>query len=224
MSKIFQNKIALVTGASRGLGRAVAKNLAKNGAELILVSRTISALESLDDEIKKLGSNSTIVPLDLEENESIDLLGGEIHKKWGKLDILVSCAGIVGDITPISHLDPKVWNKVINLNLNVNYRIIRSFEPLLKISESADVIFVSDSKNQKLDPYWGAYNISKLGLEALVKTWEKEINLTNIKAHIFNPQDMDTHLRSSFMPGEKNKNLKNPDEVANLLINLIRKN
>ena len=224
MSKIFQNKIALVTGASRGLGRAVAKNLAKNGAELILVSRTISALESLDDEINKLESNATIVPLDLEDNESIDLLGSEINKKWGKLDILVSCAGIVGDITPISHLDPKVWNKVINLNLNVNYRIIRSFEPLLKISERADVIFVSDSKNQKLDPYWGAYNISKLGLEALVKTWEKEINLTNIKAHIFNPQDMDTHLRSSFMPGEKNKNLKNPDEVANLLINLIRKN
>ena len=224
MSKIFQNKIALVTGASRGLGRAVAKNLAKNGAELIIVSRTISALESLDDEINKLDSNSTIVPLDLEDNESIDLLGNEINNKWGKLDILVSCAGIVGDITPISHLDPKIWNKVINLNLNVNYRIIRSFEPLLKISESADVIFVSDSKNQKLDPYWGAYNISKLGLEALVKTWEKEINLTNIKAHIFNPQDMDTHLRSSFMPGEKNKNLKNPDEVANLLINLIRKN
>ncbi len=224
MSKIFQNKIALVTGASRGLGRAVAKNLAKNGAELILVSRTISALESLDDQIKKFESNSTIVPLDLEDNQSIDLLGAEIHKKWGKLDILVSCAGIVGDITPISHLDPKIWNKVINLNLNVNYRIIRSFEPLLKISESADVIFVSDSKNQKLEPYWGAYNISKLGLEALVKTWEKEINLTNIKAHIFNPQDMDTHLRSSFMPGEKNKNLKNPDEVANLLINLIRKN
>jgi NAD(P)-dependent dehydrogenase (short-subunit alcohol dehydrogenase family) len=224
MSKIFQNKIALVTGASRGLGRAVAKNLAKNGAELILVSRTISALESLDDEIKKLESNSTIVPLDLEDNESIDLLGGEIHKKWGKLDILVSCAGIVGDITPISHLDPKIWNKVINLNLNVNYRIIRSFEPLLKISEGADVVFVSDAKNKKLDPYWGAYNISKLGLEALIKTWEKEINLTNIKAHIFNPQDMNTHLRSSFMPGEKNKNLKNPAEMANLLTNLIRKN
>ena len=224
MSKIFQNKIALVTGASRGLGRAVAKNLAKNGAELILVSRTISALESLDDEIKKLESNSTIVPLDLEDNESIDLLGGEIHKKWGKLDILVSCAGIVGDITPISHLDPKVWNKVINLNLNVNYRLIRSFEPLLKISEGADVVFVSDTKTRKLDPYWGAYNISKLGLEALIKTWKKEINLTKIKAHIFNPQDMDTHLRSSFMPGEKNKNLKNPSEMANLLTKLIRRN
>ncbi len=224
MSKIFQNKIALVTGASRGLGRAVAKNLAKNGAELIIVSRTISALESLDDEINKLDSNSTIVPLDLEDNESIDLLGNEINNKWGKLDILVSCAGIVGDITPISHLDPKIWNKVINLNLNVNYRIIRSFEPLLKIPESSDVIFVSDSKNQKLDPYWGAYNISKIGLEALVKTWEKEINLTNIKAHIFYPLDMDTNLRSSFMPGEKNEDLKNPDEMASLLTDLIRKN
>ena len=223
MSKIFQNKIALITGASRGLGRAVAKNLAKNGAELILVSRTISALESLDDEIKSLGSNSTIVPMDLEDNDTIDLLGGEIHKKWGKLDILVSCAGIIGDITPVAHLSPKLWNKVINLNLNVNYRIIRSFEPLLKISENADAIFVSDSKNLELNPYWGAYNISKLGLEALVNTWKKEINLTNIKAHIFIPEDMDTQLRSSFMPGEKNKNLKRPDEIASKLIKLIRK-
>ena len=194
MSKIFQNKIALITGASRGLGRAVAKNLAKNGAELILVSRTISALESLDDEIKSLGSNSTIVPMDLEDNDTIDLLGGEILKKWGKLDILVSCAGIIGDITPVAHLSPKLWNKVINLNLNVNYRIIRSFEPLLKISENADAIFVSDSKNLELNPYWGAYNISKLGLEALVNTWRKEINLTNIKAHIFIPEDMDLSL------------------------------
>ena len=139
MSKIFQNKIALITGASRGLGRAVAKNLAKNGAELILVSRTISALESLDDEIKSLGSNSTIVPMDLEDNDKIDLLGNEIYKKWGKLDILVSCAGIIGDITPVAHLNPKLWNKVINLNLSVNYRIIRSFEPLLKISENVKI-------------------------------------------------------------------------------------
>ena len=108
-------------------------------------------------------------------------------------------------------------------NLNVNYRIIRSFEPLLKISENADAIFVSDSKNLELNPYWGAYNISKLGLEALVNTWKKEINLTNIKAHIFIPDDMDTKLRSSFMPGEKNKNLKQPDEIASKLIKLIRK-
>ena len=223
MSKIFQNKIALITGASRGLGRAVAKNLAKNGAELILVSRTISALESLDDEIKSFGSNSTIVPMNLEDNDTIDLLGGEIHKKWGRLDILVSCAGIIGDITPLAHLSPKLWNKVINLNLNVNYRIIRSFEPLLKISENADAIFVSDSKNLELNPYWGAYNISKLGLEALVNTWKKEINLTNIKAHIFIPEDMDTQLRSSFMPGEKNINLKQPDEIASKLTKLIRK-
>ena len=128
----MKNKVALVTGASRGLGRSIAKSLALGGAELILVGRTISALEELDDEIKSIGSKSTIVPMDLEDNENIDILGGEINKKWGKLDILVSNAGIVGEITPISHLDPKIWNKVINLNLNVNFRLIRSFEPLLK--------------------------------------------------------------------------------------------
>ena len=218
MSEIFKNRIALVTGSSRGLGRSVAKALAKNGAELILVSRNISALENLDDEIKSYGSKSTIVPLDLEENGSIDLLGNEIYKKWGKLDILVSCAGIVGEITPISHLDPKIWNKVINLNLSVNYRIIRSFEPLLKISECADAIFISDLKNEQLNPYWGAYNVSKIGLETLINTWKKEITLTNINAHIFIPDDMDTQLRSSFMPGEKKNKLINPVSYTHLTL------
>ena len=141
----MKNKVALVTGASRGLGRSIAKSLALEGAELILVGRTIGALEELDDEIKSIGSKSTIVPMDLEDNENIDILGGEINKKWGKLDILVSNAGIVGEITPISHLDPKIWNKVINLNLNVNFRLIRSFEPLLKNSDKSYAIFISDS-------------------------------------------------------------------------------
>ena len=127
MQKDMENKIALITGASRGLGRSVAKSLAKKGVELILVARTISALEELDDEIKSIGSKSTIVPMDLDDNEAIDILGGEIHKKWGKLDILVSCAATVGEVTPVSHLDPKIWNKVINLNLSVNFRLIRSF-------------------------------------------------------------------------------------------------
>ncbi len=149
MNNKMKNKVALVTGASRGLGRSIAKSLALEGAELILVGRTISALEELDDEIKSIGSKSTIVPMDLEDNENIDILGGEINKKWGKLDILVSNAGIVGEITPISHLDPKIWNKVINLNLNVNFRLIRSFEPLLKNSDKSYAIFISDSNIKK---------------------------------------------------------------------------
>ena len=144
----MKNKIALITGASRGLGRSVAKSLAKKGVELILVARTISALEELDDEIKSLGSKSTIVPMDLEDNDSIDVLGGEIHKKWGKLDILVSSAATVGEITPVSHLDPKIWNKVINLNLSVNFRLIRSFEPLLKNSNQSYAIFLSDNNSK----------------------------------------------------------------------------
>ena len=149
MQKSMKNKIALITGASRGLGRSIARSLAKKGAELILVARTISALEELDDEIKSLGSKSTIVPMDLEDNEAIDVLGGEINKKWGKLDILISNAATVGEITPISHLDPKIWNKVINLNLSVNFRLIRSFEPLLKNSNQSYAIFLSDN-NSKL--------------------------------------------------------------------------
>ena len=145
-----------------------------------------------------------------------------LNKKWGKLDILVSNAGIVGEITPISHLDPKIWNKVINLNLNVNFRLIRSFEPLLKNSDKSYAIFISDNNIKKINPFWAAYNISKLGLETLVETWKKEITLTNIKAIVFNPGDMKTDLRASFMPGEKNNDLNNPEDISKKIIDLIR--
>ena len=222
MNNMMKNKVALVTGASRGLGRAIAKSLALGGAELILVGRTISALEELNDEIKSIGSKSTIVPMDLEDNENIDILGGEINKKWGKLDILISSAGIVGEITPISHLDPKVWNKVINLNLNANFRLIRSFEPLLKNSNKSYAIFISDNNIKKVNPFWAAYNISKLGLETLVETWKKEITLTNINAIVFNPGDMKTDLRASFMPGEKNNDLSTPEDISKKIIDLIK--
>ncbi|MBT5662660.1 MAG: SDR family NAD(P)-dependent oxidoreductase [Alphaproteobacteria bacterium] len=218
----MKNKIALITGASRGLGRSVAKSLAKKGVELILVARTISALEELDDEIKSIGSKSTIVPMDLEDNEAIDVLGGEIHKKWGKLDILVSSAATVGEVTPVSHLDPKIWNKVINLNLSVNFRLIRSFEPLLKKSNQSYAIFISDNNSKLPKPFWAPYNISKLGLETLIEIWKKEITRTNIKAIIFEPGDMKTAMRASFMPGEKNKNLNNPEDISETIMKLIK--
>ena len=222
MQKDMKNKIALITGASRGLGRSVAKSLAKKGVELILVARTISALEELDDEIKSIGSKSTIVPMDLEDNEAIDILGGEIHKKWGKLDILVSSAATVGEVTPVSHLDPKIWNKVINLNLSVNFRLIRSFEPLLKKSNQSYAIFISDNNSKLPKPFWAPYNISKLGLETLIAIWKKEITRTNIKALIFEPGDMKTAMRASFMPGEKNKNLNNPEDISETIMKLIK--
>ena len=222
MQKSMKNKIALITGASRGLGRSIARSFAKKGAELILVARTISALEELDDEIKSLGSKSTIVPMDLEDNEAIDVLGGEINKKWGKLDILISNAATVGEITPISHLDPKIWNKVINLNLSVNFRLIRSFEPLLKNSNQSYAIFLSDNNSKLLKPFWAPYNISKFGLEILIKIWKKEIERTNIKAIIFEPGDMKTAMRASFMPGEKNKNLNNPEDISEKIADLIK--
>ena len=222
MQKSMKNKIALVTGASRGLGRSIARSLAKKGAELILVARTISALEELDDEIKSLGSKSTIVPMDLEDNEAIDVLGGEINKKWGKLDILISNAATVGEITPISHLDPKIWNKVINLNLSVNFRLIRSFEPLLKNSNQSYAIFLSDNNSKLPKPFWAPYNISKFGLEILIKIWKKEIERTNIKAIIFEPGDMKTAMRASFMPGENNKSLNNPEDISEKIADLIQ--
>ena len=218
----LKNRVAIVTGGAQGFGLAITKRFIESGAKVVIwdidEGEAKKALEKVNSE------NLTYQIVDVSNYEAINSKLSEVEKSHGKIDIFINNAGVAGMNTTVEEYPIDEWNKVINLNLNVNYRIIRSFEPLLKISESADVVFISDSKNKKLNPYWGAYNISKLGLEALVKTWEKEINLTNIKVHIFNPLDMDTHLRSSFMPGERNKNLKNPDEMANLLTNLIRKN
>ena len=221
MKKKLKGKVALIAGSSRGLGRSVAKLLAREGAELILVARTIGALEELDDEIQSIGSRSIIVPMDLEDNDTIDALGQEIYKKWGKLDILISTAAIVGDITPISHLDPKVWDKVININLTVNYRLIRSLEPLLKNSEKAHAIFITDGMIKEIQPFWAPYHISKLGLESLIEIWKKELTLTNIKALTFDPGKMNTELRASFMPGENGQQFNHPDEISKKILSLI---
>src|SRR5581483_6968425 len=174
MSGRLQDRLAVITGASRGIGRAVALGMAAEGAHVILVARTVGGLEEVDDEIRKVGGKATLVPFDLTDFDGIDRLGATIFERWGKLDILVSNAGSLGVLTPMSHFSPKDWDKVIATNITANWRLIRSFEPLLKRSDAGRAIFVTSGAARKNKPYWGGYAMSKAALEAIVKTWAAE--------------------------------------------------
>ena len=167
MNHKYKNKIALITGSSRGLGKYLSIELAKKGFEIILVARTTGALEEQYDKITKIGSKSTIVPLDLSDHDVIDNLGYEINKKWGKLDLFISNAAITAELTPLSHLKPDDWDKIINLNLTTNFRLIRSFEHLLKLSTSASCLFILDKEVNENKPYHAPYSVSKAGLNPL---------------------------------------------------------
>jgi NAD(P)-dependent dehydrogenase (short-subunit alcohol dehydrogenase family) len=169
MSGRLQDRIAVITGASRGIGRAVALGFAAEGAHVILVSRTVGGLEEVDDEIRKVGGKATLVPLDLTDFDAIDRLGANIYERWGKLDVLVGNAGSLGVLTPVSHMEVKAWDKVVATNITANWRLIRSFEPLLKRSDAGRAIFVTSGAAHKNKPYWGGYAMSKAALEALVK-------------------------------------------------------
>ncbi len=220
-NKPLSNHIALITGASRGIGRAVAKRLAGEGAKLILVARTSGGLEELDDEIIAAGGEqSTIVPLDLQNYASIDELGSVINDKYGRLDILIGNAGILGAITPINHLDPDVWQKTIDINLTANYRLIRSMHPLLEKSDAGRAIFVSSGAASGAYAYWGGYAVSKAGLEMLVKIYAAENEKTNICANLINPGAVATSMRSQAFPGEDPDSLNQPADVTELFLEL----
>ncbi|MGI9464773.1 MAG: SDR family NAD(P)-dependent oxidoreductase, partial [Aestuariivirgaceae bacterium] len=187
MSKPLENRIAVVTGASRGIGYAIARQLAMNGAHIIAVARTVGGLEDLDDEITRAGGTATLVPADLQDHAAIDQLGAAIHERWGKLDILVGNAGVLGKLTPLGHLEPKVWDEVMAVNVTANWRLIRSLDPLLQRSDAGRAVFVSSGAAHDIHAYWGAYSISKAALEAMVKTYAAETASTPIRANILNP-------------------------------------
>ena len=182
---MFKEKIAVVTGASRGIGYATSVALAKEGAHVIAIARTVGSLEALDDEIKSVsGASATLVPLDITDYDALDRLGGVIAEKYGKLDILIGNAATLGDITPISHLKPKVWQQLMDLNVTANYRLIRSLDPLLRAADNGRAVFVGSS-NIARDPrhFWGGYATSKAALECLVKTYALEIEKSNLLYH-----------------------------------------
>src|ERR1700749_278855 len=161
MSKILEGRIALVTGASRGIGRAAGMALAKAGAHVILVARTVGGLEEADDEIQKFGGTATLVPMNLRDSEAIDRLGASIYQRWGRLDAFLGNAGMLGQLTPLAHLEPKTFQEVMEVNVNANWRLIRSLDPVLRQSDAGRVLFVTSGAARKHTPYWGAYAVSK---------------------------------------------------------------
>ncbi|MDO8422660.1 MAG: SDR family NAD(P)-dependent oxidoreductase [Parvibaculum sp.] len=224
MSKRLQGRIAVITGASRGIGRAVALGYAAEGAHVILVARTVGGLEEVDDEIAKIGGKATLVPLDLTDFDAIDRLGANIYERWGKLDILVANAGTLGVLTPVSHLEIKAWDKLVNTNMTANWRLIRSFDPLLKRSDAGRAIFVTSGAAHKNKPYWGGYAMSKAAMEALVKTWAAECANTNVRANLLSPGPTRTAMRKQAMPGEDVSTLTRPADLVPLFIEMAMAN
>jgi len=220
-NKPLENRIALVTGASRGIGRASAVALAGAGAHVILIARTVGGLEETDDEIQRIGGTATLVPMNLRDFDAIDRLGASIYERWGRLDALFGNAGVLGMLTPLPHLEPKTWQEVIDVNLTANWRLIRSLDPLLRQSDAARVLFVTSGAARKHIPYWGAYALSKSALEILALTYAAECEQTNIRVNLINPGPMRTLMRQKAMPGEDPAYLVKPEEMAFKVVEML---
>ncbi len=217
----LEGRIALVTGASRGIGRASAIALAKAGAHVILVARTVTGLEETDDEIQKAGGSATLVPLNLRDFDAIDRLGASIYERWGKLDALLGNAGVLGQLTPLAHLEPKTFQEVMEVNVTANWRLIRSLDPLLRQSDAGRVLFVTSGAARKHIPFWGAYAMSKSALEILALTYAVECEPTNIKVNLLNPGPMRTLMRKKAMPGENPEDLVKPEDMAFKVVEML---
>jgi NAD(P)-dependent dehydrogenase (short-subunit alcohol dehydrogenase family) len=218
---VLQGRIALVTGASRGIGRAAALALAEAGAHVIAVARTQGALEALDDEIRGLtGERATLVPLDLANGDGLDQLGLAIHQRHGRLDILVHAGAMLGGLWPVAHMSPKHWDQIVAVNLTSAYRLIRSMEPLLRQSEAGRAIVLTTGVAERPQAFWGAYAATKGGLEALVRCWADEIESTPIRAVLLDPNVMRTAMRAEAFPGEDPETLPHPSEIGPMIVEL----
>lgn len=214
MSKPLQDRIALVTGASRGIGRATALALARAGAHVIAVARTVGALEELDDEIQKAGGSATLVPLDLKDMDGIARLGGALFDRYRKLDILVGNAGILGPLSPLSHVEPKAFDEIMAVNVTANWQLIRCMEPLLVQSDAGRAVFVTSGASWKGVAYWGPYAVSKAALNVMVQTWAAENKTTRLRVNLLSPGPIRTRMRAQAMPGEDPMTLETADKVA----------
>ncbi|MBB3144076.1 NAD(P)-dependent dehydrogenase (short-subunit alcohol dehydrogenase family) [Phyllobacterium trifolii] len=210
----LDGKLALVTGASRGIGYSLSKELAARGAHVIAVARTVGGLEELDDEIKAAGGTATLVPLDLTDMPAIDRLGGSIHERWGKLDIMVANAGILGTISPIGHVEAKVFDRLMAINVTSVWRLIRTTDPLLKLSDAGRAILLSSGVAHTARAYWGPYAASKAAVEVMARTWAEESQQTRLRINSVNPGATRTAMRAQAMPGEDPETLPTPTEVA----------
>jgi NAD(P)-dependent dehydrogenase (short-subunit alcohol dehydrogenase family) len=221
IDQTLSGKVAVITGASRGIGASVAKELARCGAHVVLIARTIGGLEAVDDEIKTLGGKSTLMPLDLFKLNDLDALGPTLHQHFPKIDIFIGNAAMLGTLAPITHVKPDEFQKVMDLNVTANYRLLRTLDPLLKASNAGRVVFVTSGVTQSIRAYWGEYAISKVALEALAKTYAAECEGTNMRVNILDPGRVRTAMRSQAYPGEDPNLRPHPDQIAPYFLKLI---
>jgi NAD(P)-dependent dehydrogenase (short-subunit alcohol dehydrogenase family) len=217
---VLAGKVALITGASRGIGAAVAVRFAAEGAHVVLAARTPGGLEETDDAVRTAGGNATLVPIDLREHDRIDDLAAAIHQRWGRLDILVGNAAEFGAFSPLGHIDPDLWSSTLALNLTANWRLIRVMDPLLRRAPAGRAIFVTCRIAREALPYWGPYAISKAGLEAMVRIYAGELANTPVRANLIDPGPVRTRLRARAFPGEDPRELAAPDTVADAFLAL----
>lgn len=213
-------RVALVTGASRGIGRAVALALAKQNIHVLLLARTQGGLEDVYDEIVAADGEATGVPMDLTDYDAIDRLGGVIAERWGKLDVFVGNAGILGPISPVAHMTPSEFEKTLAINVTSNARLIRALEPLLLASDTGRAVFLTSGAAYSTKPFWGAYSTSKAALDALVKSWANEQKNTSLKINLYSPGPVRTAMRAQAMPGENPSTLPTAEDVAPQIISL----
>ncbi|MBI2233952.1 MAG: SDR family NAD(P)-dependent oxidoreductase [Micavibrio aeruginosavorus] len=213
-------RVALVTGASRGIGAAVALAYARAGAHVVLTARNTKALEGLDDQIRAQGGAATLIPLDLLDHDKIDAMGPALAEKFGRLDIFVGNAGMLGTLAPLGHINAKEWDRVIALNLTANFRLIRTLDPLLRASDAGRVIFVTSGAAEGYRAYWGAYAASKAGLESLARTYKAETDKTNIRVNLVDPGRVRTAMRAEAFPGEDPQTLVTPDRIVQTFLDL----
>jgi NAD(P)-dependent dehydrogenase (short-subunit alcohol dehydrogenase family) len=213
-------RIALVTGASRGIGYATALALARAGAHVVAVARTVGGLEELDDAIRAAGGSATLVPLDLKDHAGIARLGEALAERYGRLDILIGNAGILGPLSPLGHVEPQAWDDVIAVNVTANWHLVRVMDPLLRQSAAGRVVFVTSGVGASPRAYWGPYAISKAALDALARTYAAETVSTNVRVNLLSPGPTRTRMRAAAMPGEDPMTLKAAEPVAEKIVEL----
>ena len=220
MAGRLAGKIALITGASRGIGAAVAERFAAEGAHLVLAARTVGGLEEVDDRVRAAGGAATLVPLDLREFIKIDELAAAIYERFKKLDILVGNAAEFGTFSPLGHIDPELWREVVDLNMTANWRLIRAMDPLLRAAPAGRAIFVTSRLSRDAPPYYGPYAASKAGLETLVRIYAGEVSRTSVRVNLIDPGVVRTRLRARIFPGEDPVKVPPPESVADAFLDL----
>jgi NAD(P)-dependent dehydrogenase (short-subunit alcohol dehydrogenase family) len=220
MSLPLAGRIALITGASRGLGFATALVLARAGAHVVTVARTVGGLEELDDAVRAAGSTATLTPLDMRDYGGLYNLGAALNERYGRLDVLIGNAAIGGVPSPLDHIEPKAWDEAMAVNLTANWHLIRAMGPLLKRSDAGRAVFVTSGVATSARAYWAPYSVSKAALDAMARTYAEETSTTAVRVNLFNPGPTRTRMRALAMPGEDPMTLPTPEQVAEKILDL----